>query len=545
MNWRTGKMNKNLLTKLLITSAITFALSACKESDGNQELYAKNLKPVTVDNVTLNITVDENFPTVLTSLLDGATNPEQTTMYPRDLVYLEQVTDDAGKPILDAEGNPQYLYSGPALPGQAVTSSGSDLIIEPELFLDLLVHPHTVEMNPDQELYSQGVYKFSYKIDNGSDTHVDREVILTVNGVEVKAQSIDFITAQGFEVPEGYDIQLVSSLSPSNTTYNKISYQSSDSTVATVSNTGLVKGVSLGDFTLTLTSEDGSISNSISGKVVPLTDPVGVVIIEDDSVPVDDAVVLPIAPALAGNVVDLDYLLLPAPVDWSDRDVTWSVSDETKLAINDKGEMTVVSFQDLDKSADDYDPTINLAAVTATITADPEKKFTTLVPIGVGTVMFNGNPNFDKPWDDIAVKARDDAGQLNAADFKILDDENSIDGPSLWADTTAGDLRLRFNPEGLIHHSFITDVDYKLSYDVHLIAGGFQSFLNAQGTGWLPWPSDWSRVKLGDQPDNKFRVEHTYPAAKIISNGTMYFNMHISAGVEVYIDNFRLEPMTP
>lgn len=570
-------MKLTKLKKVFALSALTIAVSACVESDGNQELYADSLSPVQVATPTWEITVPEDTPAGVIDLLHGVTNPEDTVMYPRDFMYHRVELDAEGLPVQDQDGNDVLLFEGPELPVTTVLSTTQYMRVDPTDLADLLFHPHTVakheatrDMNGDgvddegwEPIYSQGKYNFSYVIDNGADETVTRNITLTVTASEVKAEEIEIITEDNFEAPisfetvdgevqtTSYPINLTANLIPSNATYNQITYSSSDTSIATVSSLGVVTGVSLGDFVITITSEDGSISNTVAGIVSELSDPVGIQVINDDES--DMPSVLTNATVAAGGMTDLDYQLLPVSYDWTGRDVTWSVEDDSKITIDEDGVITGVSIVDVprvadqDMTADDYDTTsvANVTTVTATIAADTTKTFETQVEVVVGNVLYNGNPNFDKAWDDEIIAPREESDQLNAATYEIRDDANSIDGPSLWTNTADGDLRIKFKAAGLLHNQFVDGADYLLSYDVHLISGQFQGFLNPSVGGWHPFPANWSRVNLGDYDDNSFRAEHVYPASKIIKNGTMLFNLHVSQGSEVYLDNFKLEVIEP
>lgn len=73
--------------------------------------------------------------------------------------------------------------------------------------------------------------------------------VVHVTGVELSSEKTT--------IKEGESVQLQVVVSPENATNKKVTYSSSDETVATVSKDGLVQGIKAGKVTITVTSEDG------------------------------------------------------------------------------------------------------------------------------------------------------------------------------------------------------------------------------------------------------------------------------------------------
>ncbi len=85
---------------------------------------------------------------------------------------------------------------------------------------------------------------------------------------EVEAESIE-TEEEHLIVPIGTEKQIVYKVLPENTTNKKVVFESEDEEIATVSEEGVLKGLTRGTVTVTLSTEDGKISQEITVEVVP------------------------------------------------------------------------------------------------------------------------------------------------------------------------------------------------------------------------------------------------------------------------------------
>lgn len=92
---------------------------------------------------------------------------------------------------------------------------------------------------------------------------------ITVNPISVTSVSLDSSSAS---VKVGKTITLVATVSPSNATNKNVTWTSSSTAVATVSNAGVVSGVAAGTATITVTTADG---NKTATCVVTVTESTG------------------------------------------------------------------------------------------------------------------------------------------------------------------------------------------------------------------------------------------------------------------------------
>jgi uncharacterized protein YjdB len=130
---------------------------------------------------------------------------------------------------------------------------------------------------------------------------------------------------------EGETVQLNAVVEPENATNKGVTWSTSDEAVVTVSETGLVTAVSEGEATITVTTEDGSFTDSITVTVekpsaVPVT---GVSISEGDQTLEE------------GETVQLNAVV--EPENATNKGVTWSTSDEAVVTVSETGLVTAVS----------------------------------------------------------------------------------------------------------------------------------------------------------------------------------------------------------
>lgn len=89
----------------------------------------------------------------------------------------------------------------------------------------------------------------------------------------VEAMSVT-VDGEGYELEEGETLQLSAIVEPENATNKAVIWSSSDETVATISETGLVTAVAEGETDIMVTTEDGGHTGSIGITVIPYEDDV-------------------------------------------------------------------------------------------------------------------------------------------------------------------------------------------------------------------------------------------------------------------------------
>jgi len=321
-------MKHNLLKKILIITSLTAVVSACGGSDSDKK--STNIEPVSI-NGDLNIILNEDSDLHVFNLLDGVTNPADTPIFTRKFTFL------------NLDENEVPLYEGPALPTAAIYKRSDEMAVATQLFKDVLVHPATVAANPptgaedEKPLYSQGVYKFTYILDNGSNTLITRNINITVNAVEDIVTEIALSQPNGFKAPIGYSVPLKATVTPSNATFSTITWASSDTSKATVDQNGNVTGLVEGNTTITATSADGAVVASTVAEVITTpTEPVAVDVVFNSKVVSGE-----VTEVSLGTTATLSYDLIPVELGFTNG-VEWTSSNPEAVSVNSEGEMTTL-----------------------------------------------------------------------------------------------------------------------------------------------------------------------------------------------------------
>ena len=158
-----------------------------------------------------------------------------------------------------------------------------------------------------------GIEEFLNEIDANAVQTVD------VTGVSVSPQTATI------NVPE--TVQLTATIAPNNATNQNGVWSSSDDTIATVSNTGVVTAVSEGDATITFTTNDGGFTDSATITVTNVVIDVASVAVTPESGTID-----------LGETIQLNAVIMP--VNATNQNGTWSSSNPAIASVNDQGVVT-------------------------------------------------------------------------------------------------------------------------------------------------------------------------------------------------------------
>ena len=143
--------------------------------------------------------------------------------------------------------------------------------------------------------------------------------------VVISAQNVT-LNKTSVKIEAGYNYQLVATVTPANTTNKTVVWSSSDETVAKVNSNGLVSVLAGGTCVITATTVSG-VSASCTLTVIEY--PSGV---EVDS---------NVRNMYVGQVATLTATVLPLTA--TNRDVTWSTSNDKIVSVNAKGVITALS----------------------------------------------------------------------------------------------------------------------------------------------------------------------------------------------------------
>ncbi len=151
-------------------------------------------------------------------------------------------------------------------------------------------------------------------------------VSITITSSDISVQGVTISkTISLVEIDSS--IHLTADITPSNATNKNVTWESSDTNIATVSKDGTVIGKGVGSVTLTVSTVDGNYKDSITITVVAPT---------PRSVSIEDG-----NRALkVGDQYTLNAIVLPENA--GDRTVTWSSQDTSIATVDEKGMVTAI-----------------------------------------------------------------------------------------------------------------------------------------------------------------------------------------------------------
>ncbi len=178
----------------------------------------------------------------------------------------------------------------------------------------------TVDADGTVKGIKKGNAVITVKTDDGSfKASCKVTVYKSVTGVKL---NIDKTT-----VPKGERTQLIATVLPSNAGNKNVTWTSSNTSIATVSETGMVTGRRKGTAVITVKTDDGSFEASCTVEVLILAESIT---LDFSSISLD-----------VGKRKQLTYTIKPSNV--SMKSVTWKTSDKSIVKISQKGIILAVS----------------------------------------------------------------------------------------------------------------------------------------------------------------------------------------------------------
>ncbi len=148
------------------------------------------------------------------------------------------------------------------------------------------------------------------------------ETAVAVTSVSISPTSAD--------VSIGGTTTLTATVLPSSATDKTVTWTSSDTSVATVDDEGVVSGIKAGTATITVTTNDGSktATSAITVKIIPVT-----------------KITLNKTEAAVGVSSNITLTATAEPTGATDKSVTWTSSDTSIATVNSSGKVTGVLFR--------------------------------------------------------------------------------------------------------------------------------------------------------------------------------------------------------
>ncbi len=218
--------------------------------------------------------------------------------------------------------------------------------------------------DPTNDYSHQGLSASALTSTNNISLYADGKLISGIEppiGTPVIVTGVT-VTPTTAAINTGATSQLTATVAPANSTNKNVTWKSSNTTVATVSGTGLVTGVAAGSATITVTTADGSktatcavtvstVNNAVTGvTVTPATSAVNV----------------------AGTV---QLTATVAPANATNKNVTWSSSSTAIATVSATGLVTGVAS--------------GTSTITVT-TVDGLKTATCVVTVSIGNIAVTG-----------------------------------------------------------------------------------------------------------------------------------------------------------
>jgi|GEM_PF-988952 len=183
----------------------------------------------------------------------------------------------------------------------------------------------------DGTIHTAGLGMTTLTAQSTDGTLKSASVVVAVIDHITQVTSISFTNMSGdTSIYEGDSLSLKAIITPTNVTYKTLQWSSSNPSVATVSATGTIKGLTTGTAKITATSTDGgNVSASVNINILEV-------------VPVQSISLTNMLPEglSLGNVYKLNYTVLPANATIST--LVWSSSDPTILSVAQDGTVTAI-----------------------------------------------------------------------------------------------------------------------------------------------------------------------------------------------------------
>lgn len=269
-------------------------------------------------------------------------------------------------------------------------------------------------------------------------------------------------------IPVGYSDTLSANISPSNATNQAVSWTSSNSSVATVDNTGKVTGISIGTATITATSNDGS--KIATCQVTIFSAPVTGISLNKTT----DTLAVGGTDTLIPNIT---------PTYASNKNVIWTSSNNSVVTVDSSGKLTGVS--------------LGTAIITAA-TADGNKTAACTVTVANPSITYEAhvqNIGWQNPVSDGATAGT--VGQALRMEALKINLINAPEGARIkyqayvqnigWQDSVYNGDEAGTDNQGLRVEALRISLENMPGYSIEYRA-------QVQNIGWQPWIMDGNLI---------------------------------------------------
>jgi len=258
------------LTAVVSGNSVALSWPAATDNIGvtNYKVYKDDTLVDTVTSATRSYTVDGLEPDTYTfgvKAVDAADNHSVA-------LTANATVEPAGPvPLVINTDNPANATKNEAYAGHTFTAAGGSApynfaVTDGALPAGMALNGAVLEGTPTES----GTFVFTVTVtDSAEPADTDSHVFTLVVDEGLAPVTSVSIPEGDQELEEGETFQLTAVVEPENATNKDVSWSTSNETVATVSETGLVTAVSAGTATITVTTDDGGLTDSITVTVVP------------------------------------------------------------------------------------------------------------------------------------------------------------------------------------------------------------------------------------------------------------------------------------
>ncbi len=237
------------------------------------------------------------------------------------------------------------------------------------------------------------------------------ECTVTVNAEEVSVTSVSLNKEALYLTVDG-TYTLTANILPSDATNQNVTWSTADSGVASVSSSGVVTGVATGSTTVTVTTEDGSYTDSCSVEVSSSSVAVTGVSLNYDALSLS-----------VGDSVTLSATI--EPYNATNSNVSWSSSDTSVVSV-DSGTVTALAIGNSDVTVTTDDGSYT---ATCTITVSEEESNGSYTPDTSDTdiliITEAGEYTLERDYKQVYVNAADADVVVNLNGYTLENSENS------------------------------------------------------------------------------------------------------------------------
>ncbi|EWH08972.1 Beta-agarase [Catenovulum agarivorans DS-2] len=378
-----------------------------------------------------------------------------------------------------------------------------------------------------------------------SEGHVSS--IVLVNQTEevfehVPATDVSIEALANSSINKDKPVRLHANVLPANASYKNVLWSSSDPSIATVNEHGVVTPINPGFVAITATTANGVASSSLDLQVLDRETLRNTVAITDS---LQD---LAVNDSYSFNVQYSTDTDRDIAVEISTASGQWIATAKTTVAAGEGVATVVVNLPDELEAGATYQVLASLRAVggnwqtgvdghriTDMTIEQPE------VIVDENNLLGEFNPQFETgsmfPWEhawDAVGNAYTDANAAKDGDYGLV------------VDTTAGKVGVTIAPSLFADGHFVAGKEYKLSFDLKRIqgsgwGGGFSQYINT-ADGWKATPQAW----FGLTNQNAWTsIEQTVVIPEWQETATTIQLNFQTLGQVWHVDNIKIEDITP